>query len=400
MPSREVEQQLDGGLGAVEQVPHARVAITVDAQQRQVAVDAVVGIGDVVLREQAAEHAVLVGVGRSRVEIHHVRLAVQQGGGERLHRRVPLHATDAAEAVLGKDRARAAVQVRADQGRRAVVHAVGGEHLARICSQCERREHDAGPGGFDLLPFIIAIGSVEQEVIVAVGARCEPRHTARVKHEAEVPYPDVGDQAMGGALGVHVIEHRTAAAAREPAHVEAVVGHQRQTADVAEAALDSGHPGRLLVAVDVLLVAAVEIGGDDLTYRRRCLARPVQAALGDQQPAVAYPVHLHRHLVARQAQQRSLRQVLHPVDGDPVVAIAEIPGKGDMQPVRGQARRADGVGDGEGLDRDRFDCLDPCGAQAQRHRDGDVLPVFHAFSPATRPRPLQRSMQNSVVAGY
>src|SRR5690606_38979651 len=65
-----------------------------------------------------------------------------------------------------------------------------------------------------------------------------------------------------------------------------------------------------------------------------------------------------------------------------------VAGNGDVQPVGGQPRRADGVGDGEGLDRDRFGCLDPCRAHAQCHREGGILPAFHAFSPRGPPRPL------------
>src|SRR3546814_10484562 len=92
---------------------------------------------------------------------------------------------------------------------------------------------------------------------------------------------------MRAALGIHVVEHRAAAVHGPVAHVEMAVTDGWHAFDDAESPVDAGLAD--LVAEDVQLVAAVEVGGDDLAGRQRLLARADQATLGDQQARVAGP---------------------------------------------------------------------------------------------------------------
>src|SRR3546814_10153714 len=100
------------------------------------------------------------------------------------------------------------------------------------------------------------------------------RNPARVEHERHVLDADVGDQAMRAALGIHVVEHRAAAVHGPVAHVEVAVADRGHAFDDAESPVHAGLAD--LVAEDVQLVAAVEVGGDDLAGRQRLLARADQ----------------------------------------------------------------------------------------------------------------------------
>src|SRR3546814_5669651 len=107
---------------------------------------------------------------------------------------------------------------------------------------------------------------------------------------------------MCAALGIHVVEHRAAAVPGPVAPVEMAVTYGWHAFDDAESPVDAGLAD--LVAEDVQLVPAVEVGGDHLAGRPRILARADQATLGDQQARVAGPVHFPRPFVARPPPQR------------------------------------------------------------------------------------------------
>src|SRR5690606_13209604 len=132
--------RLDRRLVAVEQVPGAGVAVAVGIQQGRVSIGGVVDVGDVVVRELAADLAVFLRGHGGFVEIDAARLAVRDSGRGRLVRRTPVDVADAAEGIAGQRGAVGAGQLGPGQGCRAAIHAVGRELLAAVCADGEGHE--------------------------------------------------------------------------------------------------------------------------------------------------------------------------------------------------------------------------------------------------------------------
>ncbi len=366
--------------GALQHVPAAGVAVAGDVHQHHLAIAADIDEGHVLLRQQSRQCPVQLGLGAARVEVDQPRTTALRRGGERYRWMAgPLRQADARKAIANEHLRVAPIQVAQHQLRRPVGMAERAIHPGVVRRERHGRPDASGLRRCQRLPAPAIIGPVQQMGVVIIAPPCIARDAVAVDHELQLRHVDVGDELERRALRIDHVEHGRGRVALELAHVEAAIVALGHALDVAEAAIQAGRGVLLLVAVDVALVLAIEITGDDLAGGQRLLQRAVLAALGHHQAPVTYPHDLERAFVARQAQYRHplhVRQAQH-LHG--VVALAEIGRERQVVAGRRQPRHRERAGLGECLHRQ---CLGLC----RRHpRHARQRPCQQQHEPAPSP---------------